>query len=73
MDFQPKNLKLEMVLDSIYVNQYHLTPKQIKNSTNNLNLEIHMQNFKLCGRYYFVINIFYILKIFNVYWIFLRN
>jgi len=75
MDFQPKKLNFEMVLDYIYVNQYHLTPKKKKNknSTNIFNFEIHMQIFKFCDRYYFVINIFYILKIFNVYWIFLRN
>jgi hypothetical protein len=30
MDFQPKKLNFEMVLDYIYVNQYHLTPKKKK-------------------------------------------
>jgi hypothetical protein len=66
MDFQPKKKNFEMVLDSIHVNQYHLTLKK-NQKFHQLNFEIHVQIFKLCVRYYFVINIFYIFKFFNVY------
>jgi hypothetical protein len=59
MDFQQKkNLKFKMLLDFIYVYQYHSSKKKLaKNSTNNLSFEIYMQIFKLCDIHYFVRNI----------------
>lgn len=43
MDFQPKTLNFEMVLDSIYVSQYYSPQMHFaKNSTNNLSFEVYM-------------------------------
>jgi hypothetical protein len=56
--FNKKNLKFKMLLDFIYVYQYHSSKKKLaKNSTNNLSFEIYMQIFKLCDIHYFVRNI----------------
>jgi hypothetical protein len=41
MDFQPKTLNFEMVLDSIYVSRYYSSQTHFaKNSTNNLSFEV---------------------------------
>ncbi len=44
-----------------------------KNSIHNPSFEMYIQNFKLCGGYYFITNILHMFKIFNVYWIFQNN
>ncbi len=51
----------------------HTIKKFPKNSIHNLSFEVYIQIFKLCDMYYFVTNILYMFKIFNVCWIFQNN
>jgi hypothetical protein len=74
MNFQPKNLNFQMAIDSIYVYQYHWSQKiSPKNSTHNFSFEVCMQFFILYDEYYFITNIFHMLKFTNVCWNFFKK
>jgi hypothetical protein len=72
MDFQPKLIKLLMVLNLVYVHQYHLpSENSLQNSTHNLSFEVYLQFFILCDVYFFDTNTFQMFKFVNVFWGFL--
>jgi hypothetical protein len=64
-----KSFFLKKFLDLINVYQYHAPYKNSpKHSIDNLTFEIHSQIFKLCDKYYLVINIIHTFKFLNVCW-----
>jgi hypothetical protein len=71
MNFQPKILNFQMAIDLIDVYQYH-QPQNIspKNSAHNFSFEVCMQFFIFYDEYYFITNIFHMLKFTNVCWSF---
>ncbi len=71
MDFQPKFVNFQIVLNLVDIHQYHSTPKKsLQNSTHNFNSEIYLQFFILGNVYFFDTNILHMFKFVNVYWSF---
>jgi hypothetical protein len=57
----------------MYINNSDHKKKSPKSSTDNPNFEIYIQFFIARDEYYFVTNVFHMLKFTNVYWSFLKN
>jgi hypothetical protein len=66
MDFKPKIVNFQMVLNLVDVYQYHSPPKKsLQNSIDNLNFEVYLEFFMFCDVYFSNTNILHMSKFAN--------